>query len=170
MIVSFSADEQHEIKGLAQRRSELSRSVGLKDRNRSGRSPLEVYLVGLWAEAAVGRLFGLEPRIDGKPDPGFDFELAIGATIDVKATMSPKGGLFRDPSRHFRADILVLCFPAPDGVKIAGWVWRSEFERKATKRQLRSNQPPLLYLYQSSLRPIEELMAIANPGKSKVWS
>lgn len=108
----------------------------------SGLTKYEAELIGMAGEAAFALATGLwwdSACLDGR-DPGYDFRLPDGRTVDVKARSSSRADLTVSPRYPVSADVIVLATPLngrwergqpADAAHIRGWISRRGFYKQA---------------------------------------
>lgn len=110
------------------------------------------------AEWAVALVLRLDWTCYNGPDPGFDFTMADGRTIEVKYTPHSRGRFYLREGVDFAADVGVLVAPAATAMAVKGWLPRDVFEARCKWSDLgRPDQPEVRVVENANLRPIETL-------------
>lgn len=157
MLVTLSKRDMAMCHQAAMGRQQMNRASGIVNQKKADRSDFDVELLGVKAELATAKVFGLEFMpfalgIDAGADLWFD-----DVSIDVKSTFHQNGRmLFRDIDA-FKADCCVLARAddRPDRIDVAGWATRDDF--KTYSETFDSGKSTGLILPNGRLRPLASL-------------
>jgi len=161
LLIKLTRPEISLCKQAASMRWQLSRVAGVFNQRKDKRSDEEIDYLGIRAEAAVAKAYGLEhhPTMIGIDDGADLFD--GDTTIDVKSTWHSEGRLLIKSKEAARADVFVLVTDTPqdDVMNILGWTTRQKFLDEAeetdfdnrgvcfTMKQDRLYQPAQLWLH-----------------------
>lgn len=153
------------LRGLARKRNAPKLGVVRNRRHAIDIDDERMNLIGLAGEYAVSQYLGLplDTSVSLAGDGGVADLRAGGYTIQVKTNTHAGGDLYFNTPSDLRADIAVLVIA--DGahrVRIAGWVWREEFQRECLHKDW--GYGPRVTVSQSFLRPVATLKDILSPG------
>lgn len=125
IVASFGPEAIDQMEWAAGVRSDGSRANGHKDMRRAPvrYSNMDLDRMGWQGEAAWAAYLGLRVRVSPTKDPGIDFIIATGETVDAKGAFKKDSPL--NFARPCRADIGVLAVRAepqdPTKVVLVGW-------------------------------------------------
>lgn len=155
--VRLSRQEMAEVQQAAALRWQLARASSVANQKRSAAEDSDLDVLGLKAECAVAKLFGLDARtqalgIDSGQDVWFG-ELSI----DVKATFHQTGVLLFKSAEAFKADcaVLVTVTDEPEVMSVVGGISRRLFLER--HRQADLGRGVCLVMGQDEIWPIETL-------------
>lgn len=129
LLIKLSLPEMSLCKQAASMRWQLARVAGVFNQRKDKRSDEDIDYLGIRAEAAVAKAYGLEhhPTMIGIDDGVdlFDGE----TTIDVKSTWHSEGRLLIKSKEAAKADVFVLVTDTPQDhvMNILGWTTRDKF-------------------------------------------
>ena len=155
--VRLSRQEMAEVQQAAALRWQLARASAVANQKRAAAGDSDLDVLGLKAECAVAKLFGLENRtqalgIDSGQDVWFgEF------SIDVKATFHQTGVLLFKSAEAFKADcaVLVTVTDEPEVMNVIGGISRKLFLER--HRQADLGRGVCLVMGQDEIWPIETL-------------
>lgn len=129
LLIQLSKAELSQCKQAAALRWQLARASGVVNQRRDSRSDEDIDFLGIRAEVAVAKAYGLPytPSALGI-DEGVDM-YADNLSIDVKSTFHSTGTLLLKSKEAAKADIFVLVSDTPqdDLMNILGWTQRQTF-------------------------------------------
>lgn len=164
VLVVLTPDEIARCRREAEIRSGSSEAVGI-DNNRKDktRSDFEIDFLGIRAEAAFGKAYGMPVRWDNTfPDQGWDFKVG-DTTIDVKGTFRSDSSLWVRTKKGLTADIYVL-------VTATAREWRMQIVGGTSAKLLREKgerDKGSLILPQNRLHPPHALWRLFTRNQSK---
>jgi hypothetical protein len=170
-VIVFTSAEAALHERQARERSASKRAAGAANhRVDATRTDYETDLVGIRSEHAASLLFGVPYHTCAHPQgDGGASDLAVGGrTIQVKSSHYAGGKLVflaQPASKRLRADIAVLFTPVRgDSTDLAcrGYLPRHTFYERCTHGTLRPGGDPCDWVVQADLRPITELLDLAE--------
>ena len=162
MLVHLNSREIGRCKQAAALRWQLARASGVVNQKRDGgRTDGDLDLLGIKAEVAVSKLFGIADYTPFEFGVDCGYDMAMGEiTIDVKATFYKSGLLVFKSVDSFRASTSILVTGDKDGdvMNVVGHCPRAEFVRRHKTVDL--GHGPGVGVTQDGLRPIENLWVV----------
>lgn len=157
VVVRLSDEDQWKIREFAAGRSMMSRRAGIVSQKVDPtRGDEDIDLDGMRGEWAVAKFFGEIPKMDVRPDDGWDLYIA-GMRADVKTTRHQTGKLLLRDIDRIAADILILAILEDDShVRLAGWATGEQFRLMAKPFQAHGRGG--YAMEQVELRPVGELL------------
>lgn len=121
-------------------------------------------LVGVVAEAELAKLLGLpfQGDVGTRGDPGYDFILPDGRTLDVKGTERVNGNLIVPAMERkpLVADLYALAIVDTNKgtAEFVGYATQ-EMVRQAPVKEFNNNYGSGYFVHRSKLRPMKELLS-----------
>ena len=162
MLVKLSPKEVSMCEQGATLRWQLARVSGVVNQRRDqGRTDDNIDFLGVKAEMAVAKVFGIEySPFQLGVDSGKDLWLG-DTSIDVKATFHKKGKLLFKTLNAFKADYAILvCENGPQLLDVVGYIPREVFCMECQDDDL--GHGACVSVEQYALQPIHELWRIST--------
>lgn len=129
LLIKLTRPELSHCKQAAALRWQLARASGVVNQRRDHRSDADIDYLGIRAETAVAKAYGLPytPSALGI-DEGVDM-YAGDISIDVKATFHTEGRLLLKSKDAAKADLFIMVSNTPedDVMNLLGWTSRTRF-------------------------------------------
>lgn len=159
MDVNLSEAETEIVKLLAEKRYQINRDQGIKDRKIGDQSNTKVDEQGMAGEIAVAKHLNLYPDLTIEVTKGgIDLTLEDGTTVDVKTTEYDDGHLLAPTYKKDRehADIFILVTGEIPEFKIRGWAKSETLFQEDNIKWMGSSSKGYA-LTQDELNPLNQL-------------
>ena len=132
MIIELTAVEQWLAEYIGQQRSSAARGANVRDAKMGQQDGVEADIMGMKAELAAARHFGVYPDLTIGPRSGTaDGTTRRGFHYDVKSTACTHGRLLCTLKDNPDIDFYVLAIVTGSTVDLAGWAWKWELRQEA---------------------------------------